>query len=98
MLTRILEEREQSQQQQNNDDPEGEVAQIGVHRSSFVVARIAAFSLVSTLGVPLPIPLAVFLGLLSESPEGTSHATAYNLGVASVDAKGTTQDYLTHIS
>jgi hypothetical protein len=42
MLTRILEEREQCQQQQNNNDPEGEIAQIGVHRSSFVVARIAA--------------------------------------------------------
>jgi hypothetical protein len=41
-LTRILEEREQRQQQQDNDDPEGEVAQIGVHRLSFVVARIAA--------------------------------------------------------
>ncbi|MGY3407131.1 hypothetical protein ACVWZV_003244 [Bradyrhizobium sp. GM5.1] len=41
-LTRILEEREQRQQQQDNDDPEGEIAQIGVHRSSFVVARIAA--------------------------------------------------------
>ena len=41
-LTRILEKREQCQQQQDNDDPEGEIAQIGVHRSSFVVARIAA--------------------------------------------------------
>ena len=30
-LTRILEKREQCQQQQDNDDPEGEVAQIGVH-------------------------------------------------------------------
>ncbi len=41
-LTRILEERKQCQQQQNNNYPEGEIAQIGVHRSSFVVARIAA--------------------------------------------------------
>ena len=41
-LTRILEEREQRQQQQNDNDPEGEIPQIGVHRSSFVVARIAA--------------------------------------------------------
>ena len=44
-LTRILEKREQCQQQQNYDDPEGEIAQIGVHRSSFVVARIAALFL-----------------------------------------------------
>jgi hypothetical protein len=42
-LTRILEEREQCQQQKDNDDPEGEVAQIGVHRISFVATRIAAF-------------------------------------------------------
>src|ERR1700676_4299138 len=49
-LTRVLEEREQCQQQQNNNDPEGEIAQIGVHRSSFVVARIAALFLGSVLG------------------------------------------------
>ncbi len=30
-LTGILEEREQRQQQQDNDDPEGEIAQVGVH-------------------------------------------------------------------
>src|SRR5207237_4750671 len=41
-LARILKEREQRQQQQNNDDPEGGIAQIRVHRFSFVVARIAA--------------------------------------------------------
>jgi hypothetical protein len=41
-LTGILEEREQCQQQQDNNDPEGEIAQIRVHRSSFVAARIAA--------------------------------------------------------
>jgi hypothetical protein len=80
-LTRILEKRKQRQQQQDNDDPEGEIAQIGVHRSSFVVARIAALS-----------PWAVSLGL----PRGNPRITAYNLGGARVDAKGTTQDYLTH--
>jgi len=44
-LTRVLEEREQCQQQQDNNNPEGEIAQIGVHLSSFVVARIAALFL-----------------------------------------------------
>jgi hypothetical protein len=44
-LTRILEEREQGQQQQDNNDPQSEIAQIGVHRFSFVVARIAALVL-----------------------------------------------------
>jgi hypothetical protein len=44
-LTRVLEEREQCQQEQDNNNPEGEIAQIGVHRTSFVVARIAALFL-----------------------------------------------------
>jgi len=41
-LTRVLEKREQCQQQQNYDDQRAKIAQVGVHRSSFVVARIAA--------------------------------------------------------
>jgi hypothetical protein len=41
-LAGILEQREQRQQQQNDNNPKGEIAQIGVHRVSFVVARIAA--------------------------------------------------------
>jgi hypothetical protein len=41
-LARILEKREQRQQQKYDYDPKGEIAQIGVHRVSFVVARIAA--------------------------------------------------------
>jgi hypothetical protein len=75
-LTRILEEREQCQQQQNYDNPEGEIAQIGVHRSSFVVARIAA----SFLGQ--------FHWAGAEKALGRLH---YNLGVAPVAAKGTTR-------
>jgi len=80
-LTRILEEREQRQQQQNNDDPEGEIAQIGVHRSSFVVARIAASS----------------LGKLEKIPKESSRLDAYNLGAAQLAAKGTGWDYLAHL-
>jgi hypothetical protein len=38
-LTGILEKREQRQQQQNDNDPEGKIAQVRVHRSSFVAAR-----------------------------------------------------------
>ncbi len=40
-LTRILEQGEECQQQQDDDDPEGEIAQIGVHSDSFVAARTA---------------------------------------------------------
>jgi hypothetical protein len=82
-LARVLEERKQCQQQQNNNNPEGEIAQIGVHRSSFVVARIAALC-----------PWVVSSSSVRESL-GPLH---YNLGVTPVDAKGTRQDYLTHVS
>jgi hypothetical protein len=47
-LARILKQREQCQQEQNNNDPEGEIAQIGVHRSSFVVARIAPYNILGS--------------------------------------------------
>jgi hypothetical protein len=77
-----LEKREQRQQQQNNNDPEGEIAQIGVHRSSFVAARIAA--------------LCPWAGR-REIPRSPLGRLLYNLGVAPVDAKGTTQDYLAHL-
>ena len=60
-LARVLEEREESQQQQNDNDPEGEVAQIGVHRSSFVAARIAALC-----------PWVVSLGRREGSPRSTA--------------------------
>ena len=83
-LTRILEEREQCQQQQDNNDPEGEIAQIGVHRTSFVAARIAALCpWVGTGGIP------------SRNP---SRSAGCNLGAAPIDAKGTAQDYLAHLS
>jgi hypothetical protein len=35
-LARILKQRKQRQQQQDNNDPQGEIAQIGVHRASFI--------------------------------------------------------------
>ena len=74
-LTRILEEREQCQQQQDNNDPEGEIAQIGVHRTSFVAARIAALCLWAGTD-----------GFLEEFHRGR---LACNLGAAPIDAKGT---------
>jgi hypothetical protein len=49
-----LKEGEQRQQQQDDNYPEGEIAQIRVHRSSFVAARIAALiSLGSPQGITL---------------------------------------------
>jgi hypothetical protein len=45
-----------------------------------------------------PFSLASILGSILRSHKGSSRATAYNLGVAPVAAKGTTQDYLTHLS
>ena len=38
-LVRILEQHHQSHHQKEDDDPEGEIAQIGVHRSSLSAAR-----------------------------------------------------------
>src|SRR3954454_7670651 len=56
--------------------------------------RLAFIDLPSWLRGSRPCSLVVFLGSARESP-GRLH---YNLGVAPVDAKGTTQDYLTQSS
>src|SRR5262249_7513679 len=83
-LTGVLEEREQRQQQQDNDDPEGEVAQIGVH-------DLPSWSRGSR---PLSLAVALFWQR-GENPRSTA---APNLGVARVNAKGTPRDYLTHLN
>jgi hypothetical protein len=67
-----LEEGEQRQQQQDDNYPEGEIAQIRVHRSSFVAARIAAlFPLGRLKGAPSR-RLNYNLGAAGVDAKGTS--------------------------
>jgi hypothetical protein len=54
-LTGILKQREQGQQQQDDDHPEGEIAQVGVHPTSFVTSRMT--SAVSSLAAQAASPV-----------------------------------------
>ena len=77
-LTRILEQREQREQQQNDDDPEGEVAEIGVHPESFMPGRPAGCALQRSRVASAPRPEAN-VGLRSPPAKGTGSSKSLRI-------------------